>query len=646
MSLPPGFLDDLRARLSLGQVVGRKVIWDARKSNPAKGDLWAPCPFHQEKTASFHVDDRKGFYYCFGCQAKGDAIGFVRETENVGFMEAIEILASEAGMQMPAPDPAARQKADRRGTLCDVMEVAVRYFQRALRSGEGAAARDYLAQGRGLDDTAQDRWTIGYAPDAWQGLWDHLRGKGVSEDLILAAGLARPSTKGGRPYDTFRARIMFPIRDPQGRCVAFGGRATKPGDPAKYLNSPETELFDKSRTLFNLGPARAEAGKGAPLIVAEGYMDVIALSEHGFGASVAGLGTAITAAHLHMLWRVAPEPIVALDGDAAGLRAALRVVDLALPLVAPGQTLRFALMPSGMDPDDLLKARGPSAMRKVLEGALPMVELLWRSETQGRTFDSPERKAGLAQTLRKRISVIPDPGLRGAYDQALRSKQFEMFRARRPAWTPKSRQIAPVQPQTKSSALAGADPGAAVQIRIDVILALLCLRPDMIERFVDRLEALPCTRARDAALRNVLVGGAGLAPDALREKISAALGGEVLENLMNTGHVKVVPGVREACDDETVHLILTETFDILDAEHGLKVEIAEAEQDLADGADEALTWRLAEAARARQSAGRADSAAEPDFEIGQNGARINRAEKDAFEALVRQHMPPKRSGSD
>mgnify|MGYP003632488714 CR=1 FL=1 len=335
MSLPPGFLDELRTRSSLSQVVGRKVVWDARKSNQGKGDMWAPCPFHQEKSASFHVDDRKGFYYCFGCHAKGDAISFVRETENVSFMEAVEILAREAGMPMPERDPRAQEKADVRTELADVMELAVKWFRLQLRTGAAAEARSYLER-RGLGQEVCDRWEIGFAPDSWQGLWDALKGKDISDELILGAGLAKPSTKGGKPYDTFRGRIMYPIRDARGRCIAFGGRAMDPEDKAKYLNSPETELFDKGRSLYNVKNARVAAGKGQPLLVAEGYMDVIALSEAGFEASVAPLGTAITENQLAMLWRISDEPIITLDGDTAGQRAALRLIDLALPLLEAG----------------------------------------------------------------------------------------------------------------------------------------------------------------------------------------------------------------------------------------------------------------------------------------------------------------------
>jgi len=403
MSLPPGFLDELRSRTSIVDVVGRKVMWDPRKSNQGKGDMWSPCPFHHEKTASFHVDDRKGYYYCFGCHAKGDAIKFVTETENVGFMEAVEILAEEAGMTMPKRDPQAQQKADRRTQLAEVMEMAVQHFRLMLNAGAGAEARAYLDK-RGMAQETRDRFDIGFAPDGWQGLWDALTGKGVAPDLILGAGLAKPSNKGGKPYDTFRNRIMFPIRDARGKCIAFGGRAIDPNDNAKYLNSPETELFDKGRSLYNHAPAREAAGKGQPLIVAEGYMDVIALCEAGFGASVAPLGTAVTENQLQLLWRISDEPIIALDGDKAGIRAAMRVVDLALPLLEAGKSLRFAIMPEGQDPDDLIKAKGAWAVQKVLDAAMPMVNLLWQREIEGKVFDSPERRAALDKLLSKKSS--------------------------------------------------------------------------------------------------------------------------------------------------------------------------------------------------------------------------------------------------
>jgi DNA primase len=640
MSLPVGFIDELRTRLSLGQVVGRKVMWDARKSNQGKGDLWAPCPFHQEKTASFHVDDRKGFYYCFGCHAKGDAIGFVRETENVGFMEAVEILAREAGMPMPERDPRAQEKSDRRTLLAEVMELAVQHFRLQLKTGAGSDARAYLER-RGLSEGALDRWEIGFAPDAWQGLWDALKAKGIDDDLIEGAGLAKPSQKGGKPYDTFRGRIMFPIRDARGRCIAFGGRAMDPNDNAKYLNSPETDLFDKGRSLYNHGPARTAAGKGQPLVVAEGYMDVIALAEHGFGASVAPLGTAITEHQLQMLWRVSPEPIIALDGDTAGLRAAMRLIDLALPLLEAGKSLRFALMPEGQDPDDLLKSQGAPAFQKLLEGAIPMVTLLWRRETEGRSFDSPERKAALDRALRDKIRLIQDQSIRQHYGQAVKDLRWQLFRPQRVGSGPRKGgrqwQNAPLSamPSTKSSALATAgDDHLSGHLREAVILAALICTPDVAEEFESGLEGLRCADPDHAVLRDLILRHARDGSDVLREKIFAALGPDTLDNLMSSRHLSIVPCIRTPGDADMVRMTVAEELAKLSAAQGLNAEIADAVQDMAGSADERVTWRLGQAAAASADATRSGQEDNAEYETGDNGARINRSERDAFSALM------------
>ncbi|WP_299723658.1 DNA primase [uncultured Tateyamaria sp.] len=646
MSLPPGFLDELRTRLSLGQVVGRKVMWDARKSNQGKGDLWAPCPFHHEKTASFHVDDRKGYYYCFGCHAKGDAISFVRETENVGFMEAVEILAGEAGMPMPERDPRAQEKSDRRTLLAEVMEQAVQHFRLQLKTGAASEARDYLER-RGLDAAAQDRWEIGFAPDAWQGLWDALKAKGVEDDLILGAGLAKPSQKGGKPYDTFRGRIMFPIRDARGRCTAFGGRAMDPNDNAKYLNSPETELFDKGRSLYNHGPARTAVGKGQPLIVAEGYMDVIALAEHGFGASVAPLGTAITEHQLAMLWRIADEPIIALDGDTAGLRAAMRLIDLALPALEAGKSLRFALMPEGQDPDDLLKAQGAAALQKLLDEATPMVRLLWQRETEGRVFDSPERKAALDKALREKIKLIQDPSIRQHYGQEIKDLRWELFRTKRPAAQPsggwqggKGRrgwQAPPTpMPSTKSSALVAGGDQVGVHLREAVILAALICTPDVAEEFESGLESLACTDPDHAVLRNVILHHAHAGKEVLREKIFSALGPETLDNLLSSRHVALIPCIRTPGDSDMARMTVAEELAKLSAAKGLDAEIADAMQDLEGVADEGVTWRLGQAAAAANNATRTGKEDNAEYDTGANGARISKSERDAFASLMDQ----------
>ena len=650
MSLPPGFLDELRNRTSLAQVVGRKVLWDNRKSNQAKGDLWAPCPFHQEKSASFHVDDRKGFYYCFGCHAKGDALAFVQETENVGFMEAVEILAREAGLTMPARDPQAAQKADRRAQLSEVMEQAVRWFRLQLRTAAATEARAYLDR-RGLKADVQDRFELGFAPDGWQNLWDHLRGQGVAEDLILGAGLAKASDRGRAPYDVFRHRIMFPIRDGRGRAIAFGGRAMDPNDNAKYLNSPETELFDKGRSLYNHAPAREAAGKGQPLIVAEGYMDVIALSEAGFAASVAPLGTAVTEHQLALLWRITDEPIIALDGDKAGLRAAYRVIDTALPLLTPGKSLRFALMPEGQDPDDLLRAKGPQAVRAVLDQAQPMVQVLWRRETEGRVFDSPERKAALEASLRETIGRIQDPALRGYYDAELKNLRWVLFRHKRPAQAPRSPQgrggrpgpggrwTPPPEPPSasaKASHLVAAGDDAETQLREVVVLCVLLNTPVLIPEFETRLERLDCADWRHAALRDVLLRSASSDPADLKHEAEAAIGPEALETLLSARHVAVVPCLRRPEDVDLARLTVAEALGKIAAQAGFVAELAEAVEDLEHLADEALTWRLAQAAQARNQAVLNRAEDEVEFDLGPNGARIDKEERSAFDALMQQ----------
>lgn len=640
MSLPPGFLDELQSRLSLSQVVGRKVTWDTRKSNQAKGDMWAPCPFHQEKTASFHVDDRKGFYYCFGCHAKGNAISFVRETENVDFIEAVKILASEAGMTVPERDPQAQAKADRRTQLVEVMEHAVRYFGLQLRAGAGVAARDYLT-GRGLDPATQARFDLGFAPDGWQGLWDHLTGKGVAPEMIQACGLVKESTRGGKPYDTFRNRIMFPIRDARGRCVAFGGRAMDPGDNAKYLNSPETELFDKSRTLYNHGPAREAAGKGQPLIVAEGYMDVIALVAAGFGAAVAPLGTAVTEHQLQLLWRIADEPVIMLDGDTAGLRAAYRVIDLALPLLEAGKTLRFALMPEGQDPDDMLRAEGAGAVQTRIDDALSLVRLLWQRETEGQRFDTPERKAALERTCREKTDLIRDPALRHYYERELKDLRWQLFNPRRSGkpgavrtrdgkWAVPE----PARASTKSSLLVSGGRDAETHLREAVILATLVSCPEVVDRFDSQIDRLDCHDPDHAALRAVILRHASEGSETLRARIDAEIGRARLEKLMSLPHVTLTPPVRHPGDPELAALTLGEEFGKLLTQRGVQAEMNEASADMAGHADEALTWRLGQAAQARNRAlcSHQDDTAE--YEVGENGAAVKREEKEQFAELL------------
>ncbi|WP_444454643.1 DNA primase [Rhodobacter capsulatus] len=653
MSLPPGFLDELRNRLPLSQVVGRKVIWDQRKSNRAKGDFWAPCPFHTEKSASFHVDDRKGFYYCFGCHAKGDAVGFVKEAENVGFMEAVEILAREAGMVMPARDPRAAEKADRRTELVQVMEEAVKWFRLQLNTQAGAGARDYLARRR-LGASALERFEIGFAPDSRNGLYQALTGKGIAPDLIVDAGLCIRPDDGGAPYDRFRGRIIFPIRDARGRAISLGGRAMDPNARAKYLNGPETELFDKGRNLYNLGPAREACGKGKPLIVAEGYVDVIALVEAGFTGAVAPLGTAITEDQLKLMWRIADEPIIALDGDAAGLRAGLRLVDLALPLLEAGKALRFAILPGGQDPDELIKAEGRDAMEKVLAGAKPMVDLLWQRETEGKVFDSPERKAALDKTLREALKKIADPSIRAHYGEDIKRLREDLFGLSRggqaPRWTmprgegpnsygsrgpgngPRGAKP-PALPlsATRASLLASAGSEAvAEQLRETMIMAILCAHPALVAAFETQIERLRLSDPGLSALRDTMLMQAHQPSEDLAEALARENPG-VLETLMSHPHVRSAPPVLRRDDGDFARMCLAEELAKLQAARAVRAETEEAVEALEGLADEGVTWRISQATKALHRAGK--SKLEDTGDLGEDRAAMS----DFLQSLLDKH---------
>ncbi|WP_135450358.1 DNA primase [Tabrizicola caldifontis] len=628
MSLPTGFLDELRTRVTLSSIVGRKVTWDMRKSNMAKGDFWAPCPFHQEKSASFHVDDRKGFYYCFGCHAKGDAVTFVKESENLGFMEAVEILAHEAGMQMPARDPKAAERADRRTLLHQVMDEAVKFYRLQLKTAAGAEARAYLTQKRRLTEEAWERWDIGWSPDNAQAVVEALAAKGISPDLMVASGVVARHDSG-RHYDRFHGRIIFPIRDARGRIVSLGGRSLDPNARAKYLNGPETELFDKGRSLFNHGPAREAAGKGKTLIVAEGYMDVIALSEAGFTAAVAPLGTAVTEDQLRMIWRIADEPIMALDGDSAGLKAAQRVIDLALPLLEVGKALRIAILPGGMDPDDLIRTHGAPAMQAIIDNAKPMVQLLWQRETEGRVFDSPERRAALDKVLRGHLARITDPSIRSHYAEEMKRLRHELFGTNGGASRPfqpgpfrsRGRHAVPggALATTRSSLLAQAQGPVDEILREAVILATLILHPALIHRFDSALQRMDLSDENHETLRRLILTHADSLDLAAKIRESAP---GALDALFRRPHVAIAPPVRNAGDDELAALCLAEELAKLEARRGARREIEDAMEDFDGLPDEGLTWRLSKAAEARhrsEKGGATDSS-----DLGEDRAALSR----------------------
>ena len=345
MSFSPQFLDELRARLSLAAVIGRRVRLIKRGR-----EYIGLCPFHKEKTPSFNVVEDKGFFHCFGCGVHGDVIGFTMQSRNLGFREAVEALAAEAGLELPKESAQERESAQRQVGLQQAMEAACVFFAEELWRPSGSAGLTYLRQ-RGLDDQTIRRFRLGFAPDGSSALKRAL-GEEIPEPLLFEGGLLRRRDDGSS-YDYFRNRVMFPIGDRSDRVIAFGGRIIGEGQP-KYLNSPETPLFQKGRVLYGWAAARAAAGKDPSVIVTEGYMDVIALHRAGFNTAVAPLGTALTEVQLEELWKLAPEPVLCFDGDSAGERAALRAAERALPLLRPGLTLRFATLPAGEDPDTLV----------------------------------------------------------------------------------------------------------------------------------------------------------------------------------------------------------------------------------------------------------------------------------------------------
>ena len=426
MRFSDGFLDEIRQRLPISQVVGEHVIWDKRKSQPGRGDYWACCPFHAEKTPSFHADDRKGIYHCFGCGASGDHFRFLTEKAGMSFPEAVEKAAGMAGVPMPARDAREQQRDEARKSLFDVMEMAARYFEAALAHNIGARARGYLFE-RGVSAQAQTRFRIGFAPDSRNGLKEHLAANGVSAEDMVETGLVAAREGEALTYDRFRNRVMFPITDFRGRIVAFGGRALSPDVPAKYLNSPETVLFQKRLVLYNGMEARKAARDGKPVVVVEGYLDVIAVAMAGFEGAVAPMGTALSEEHLQLLWRMSDAPILCFDGDAAGQRAAERTAGLVMPLLMPGKTVRIATLPEGTDPDDLIKAQGRQGFSEVLGRARSLSDVVWSLETGGIVPETPEARAALEARLRARANAIGDQSVRRHYMQAFDEKLSAFF---------------------------------------------------------------------------------------------------------------------------------------------------------------------------------------------------------------------------
>ena len=426
MRFPPQLLDEIRARLLVSHVVSRKV---ALKK---KGREWVGLsPFKTEKTPSFYVNDQKGFYHCFASGEHGDIFTFLMKTEGLAFPEAVERLAGEAGVAMPVRSEREVERGDERERLLRLLEAACAFFEGQLKTPAGGEARRYLAK-RGLAPETISRFRLGYAPNSRSALKEHLAKAGFTAAEMATSGMLIAGDDIPVAYDRFRNRVTFPITDLKGRIIAFGGRALDPDQPAKYLNSPETPLFHKGHVLFNAANARPLSYDRGRLIAVEGYMDVVALDEAGFGEAVAPLGTALTEDQVKLMWRMTAEPILCFDGDSAGRKAAHRAIDTVLPHLKPGQSVRFAFLPDGLDPDDLIRQQGREAMSRVLDDARPLADVLFEREWAADDWSTPERRARLELQLKSLVGQIADPGVRSHYERDIRRRLYEAWGASRP----------------------------------------------------------------------------------------------------------------------------------------------------------------------------------------------------------------------
>jgi len=609
MRFTPQFLDELKARLPVSEVVGKRVKL-VRSGREWKG----LSPFNKEKTPSFFVNDQKQAWFDFSSGKNGSIFDFVMESEGVSFPEAVERLAQMAGVPLPKASREDEVRDARRKTLHDVMELAAKFFQYALATRAGAKARGYLAD-RGLDAATQLKFRLGYAPPDRFALKEHLGSLGVLVEDMVEAGLLISGDDIELPYDRFRDRVMFPISDLRGRVIAFGGRALEKDAQAKYLNSPETPLFHKGATLYNIATARQAAHHGAQVIAVEGYIDVIAMATADFPATVAPLGTALTGDQLGLLWNMAEEPVLCFDGDDAGMRAAYRAVDLAMPRLRPGKSLKFAMLPQGQDPDDLLRSAGREAVAEVIAGARPLASMLWARETEGHQFDTPERRAALEARINEMMAAIADDSVRKYYRQDFAERLAQFFApARRErnasgeGWRrdfrPRRQRLAPGDkhtPYVVVSQQLAASPlhrghRTAVPRREALILQAALNYPWLLHDHLEEFASLEFRHADTERLRSALVDIAVHAAAADADVVRAELSARGLTDIMNRVATAIttpsVWGTRPEAAPDDVLVTWQQLVALHRQWHSLIKELRDAEQALGQDASEANFLRL------------------------------------------------------
>jgi DNA primase len=608
MRFPASFLDDLRSRLPVSEVVGRRV--QLKKA----GREWKGLsPFNKEKTPSFFVNDQKAAWFDFSSGKNGNIFDFVMQTEGVNFPEAVERLASMAGVPLPRVTPEAEAREERRKTLHDIVELAAKFFESTLQARAGAKARGYLAD-RGIEPKTQLRFRIGYAPPERFALKEHLGAQGISAEDMIEAGLLVSGEDIPVPYDRFRDRVMFPITDLRGRVIAFGGRALDKDAPAKYLNSPETPLFHKGATLYNGAAARQAAHQGATVIAVEGYIDVIAMVTAGYEATVAPLGTALTEDQLALLWKMADEPVLCFDGDGAGRRAAYRAVDLALPHVKPGKSLKFAILPDGQDPDDLARSGGREAIAEVIGSARPLADMLWQRETEAGGFDTPERRAALDHRIAAVTNAINDPSVRKYYRQDLEQRIAGLFapaqtsepgrrwdnRPQRQRWqkgrpgraSPREAIGTPSARLAASSIIRGVR--TSLPSREALILLAVINHPWLLETHAEELVDLEFRHHDGERLRSAILdasAGQALTPAEMRDAITVRDLGALLARVEQAiTHPSDWPARKDAAAED-VSLWWTHVVSLHRKSRTLHKELKEAEQALgSEPNEENLAW--------------------------------------------------------
>lgn len=603
-------LRQVRDRVSIADYAGKRLTWNKQKTRPSAGDFWACCPFHQEKSPSFHVLDNKGLFKCFGCGEKGDVFTLAMKLEGLSFPEAVEKFAEVAGVALPKDDYEDRGENDRRKRLYAVTAAAAKLFIAALRSSGGADARKYL-QGRGLGPDECDRFGIGLAPDEWTWAIDKLRAEGFTQEEIVVAGVAREGEDGKRAIDTFRGRITFEITDTTGKVIGFGGRALAKDAKAKYINSPETPLYSKSRVLYRLKQARELLAKTrAPgLVVGEGYLDVIAFERAGV-AAVAPCGTALTDEQLQLLWRAGGEPTLCFDGDSAGARAAERALDLALPHLAPGRTLRIAYAPAGKDPDDIFRADGADALTALLAAAAPASDALFEREKARHGLATPETRAAFQAALKEAIGKIADRDTQRAYFSELMSRANAAVRAQRPPFQPNGggwqRNTGPAPATAELKAMTAA---ARPRPAAENFLRAAADFPGVLARFSDWLDRLDIADADLAAIRAALIelsyaheGSGAIDREALSLHLTRS--GQERAAARIAAWPKAMPAP-EGTDVEAQWLALATREVVAPA---IREELAELRQAAADGDDAAFARFQALSREAREIEARAREA--------------------------------------